>query len=117
MPVETPSATDTSLSWMLPGRHGAPAEVLARIQLICQQQPELFSAMFVVLATHQGLPREILAAATKQCRSDLDDLSRDDVAGLYTSILNGGRQGFDAVLRARRKGERRGGGLGAWVKD
>ncbi len=105
------------LNWMLPGQHGAPAEVLPRIQFVCQQQPDLFSAMFLLLATHQGLPREILAAATKQCRNDLDDLTRDDVAGLYTSILNGGRQGFDAVLRARRKGERKTGGFGAWVKD
>lgn len=106
-----------ALGWLLPGQHGTPAEVLPRIQFICQQQPDLFSAMLLLVATHQGLPREILAAATKQCRSDLDDLSREDVAGLYTSILNGGRDGFDAVLRARRKSQRKSGGFGAWVKD
>lgn len=105
------------LNWLLPGRHGAPAEVLPRIQFICQHQADLFSAMLLLVATHQGLPREILAVAVKQCRSDLDDLSREDVAGLLMAVLNGGRDGFDAVLRARRKSARRSGGLGAWVKD
>jgi hypothetical protein len=105
------------LRWLLPGQHGLPAEVLPRIQFICAQQPDLFAAMFLLLATHQGLPRDILAAATKQCRSDVDDLTREDVVGLYTSILNGGKQGFDAVLRSRRKAERKTGGFGAWVKE
>jgi hypothetical protein len=105
------------LRWLLPGQQGAPADVLPRIQFICAQQSDLFSAMFLLLATHQGLPREILAAATKQCRTDLDDLTREDVLGLYTSILNGGKQGFDAVLRSRRKAERKTGGFGAWVKE
>lgn len=105
------------LSWLLPGRHGTPAEVLPRIQFICQQQADLFSALLLVAATHQGLPREILATAVKQLRSDLDDLSREDVAGLLTAVVNGGRDGFDAVLRARRKTARKSGALGAWVKD
>ena len=112
-----PTALDEALRWFLPGQHGTPGEVLPRIQFVCQNQPDLFSAMLLLLATHQGLPREILAAATKQCRSDLDDLTREDVVGLYTALLNGGRQGFDAVLRSRRKGERKTGGFGAWVKE
>ncbi len=103
-------------TWMLPGTPQGPAEVLPRVQAICAAVPDLFGAMFLLLATHQGLPRELLAAATKQFRSDLEDLSRDDVAALYTALLNGGRQGFDAVLRSRRKGERKGGGL-SWVKE
>jgi hypothetical protein len=114
--VLDPDLPPDPLHWMSPGAHGSPAEVLPRIQALCSQFADLYAAMFVVLATHQGLPREILAAATKQCRSDMDDLTRDDVAGLYTSIWNGGRQGFDAVLRSRRKSERKGGGL-SWVKD
>ncbi|MBN8504454.1 MAG: hypothetical protein J0L58_08245 [Burkholderiales bacterium] len=105
------------LSWLLPGRHGTPAEVVPRIQFICQHQPDLFAALLLLVASHQGLPREILAAAVKQCRHDLDDLSREDVAGLLTAVLNGGRDGFEAVLRARRKSARKSGGLGAWVKD
>lgn len=104
------------LAWLLPGTPQGPAEVLPRVNAICAGVPDLFGAMFLLLATHQGLPRERLAAATKQFRSDLDDLSRDDVAALYTALLNGGRQGFDAVLRSRRKGERKGGGL-SWVKE
>jgi hypothetical protein len=107
---------ESEVDWIVPGQHGAPAEVLLRIQALCQQVPDLFSLMLALLATHQGLPREILAVATKQCRNDLQDLSREDVTGLYTGILNGGRQGFDAVLRAKRKGEKRSGGL-SWVKE
>ena len=103
--------------WVLPGQQGSPADVLPRIRAVCEQVPDLFDAMFLLLATHQGLPREILATATKQCRSDLAALGRDDIVGLYTSILTGGRQGFDAVLRAKRKDKRGGGGLGAWVKE
>lgn len=108
---------DPQVDWLVPGQHGSPAEVLPRIQAICVALPDLFSAMFALLGTHQGLSRDILAAATKQCRRDLDDLSREDVAGLFTSILNGGRQGFDAVLRAKRKGEKKGGGGFSWVKE
>jgi len=105
------------LAWLLPGAQIGPAEVLPRVQALCARYPDLFNAMFVLLATHPGLPREILAAVTKQFRSDIDDLNRDDVVGLYTAILNGGRQGFDAVLRSRRKGERKSAaGLG-WVKE
>ncbi|MBH9579083.1 hypothetical protein [Inhella proteolytica] len=105
------------LAWLLPGAQGGPAEVLPRVQWLCAQFPDLFSAMWVLQATHQGLPRELLAAATQQFRPDLQDLSRDDVAALYTALLNGGRQGFDAVLRSRRKGERKSAaGLG-WVKE
>ena len=106
----------SDVDWIVPGQHGAPAEVVARIQALSQQVPDLFSLMFALLATHQGVPREILAVALKQCRSDLQDLSREDVAGLYAGILNGGRQGFDAVLRAKRKGEKRTGGF-SWVKE
>jgi hypothetical protein len=112
----TSEPAPAELAWLLPGAQAGPAEVLPRVQAICTAVPDLFGAMFLLLATHQGLPRELLAAATKQFRSDLDDLSRDDVSALYTALLNGGRQGFDAVLRSRRKGERKGGGL-SWVKE
>lgn len=104
-------------AWVLPGQHGSPTDVLPRIRVICDQVTDLFDAMFLLLATHQGVPREILATATKQCRSDLAALGRDDIVGLYISIQNGGRQGFDAVLRAKRKDKRSGGGLGVWVKE
>ncbi len=115
--TETDAEPDEGWTWLLPGRQGSPAEVMPRIRLICEQTPELFDAMFLLLATHQGLPREILAAATQACRRDIADLSREDITGLYTSILHGGRQGFDAVLRSRRKEKRGSSGLGAWVKE
>ena len=115
--TEVDAGPDPQLAWMLPGALVGPAEVLPRVQGICAAYPELFQAMFVLLATHPSLPREILAAVTKQQRSDIDDLSREDVVGLYTAILNGGRQGFDAVLRARRKSERGKGGGFSWVKE
>lgn len=114
-PVVAPEADGL---WVLPGRHGSPTEVLARMRVICEQVPDLGDAMLLLLATHQGLPREILATATKQCRADLGELSLQDVQSLYISLATGGRQGFDAVLRSRKKGPRTAGAaFGAWVKD
>lgn len=110
------SGGSDELAWLLPGTPQGPAEVLPRVQAICAAVPDLFGAMFLLLATHQGLPRELLAAATKQFRGDIDDLGRDDVAALYTALLNGGRQGFDAVLRSRRKGDRKAAAM-SWVKE
>jgi len=73
--------------------------------------------MFVVLATHQELPRDMLAAAVKQFRTDLEAYTRDDVAGLLTAIWNGGRSGYDAVLRTRAHSPKRGAGALSWVKE
>lgn len=94
--------------WAVPGAHGTPAQALARIGVLCSGTPDLFSAMLAVVATHQAVSREILAMAIRQFRPDTADLSRDDVVALLTAILNGGRQGFDAVLRSRRRGDRAG---------
>jgi hypothetical protein len=107
-----------ALDWLLPGHRAAPAEALPRIQALCAAWPDLFAAMFLVLATHQGLPREMLAAAIKQFRPDLEAYTRDDVIGLLTAIWNGGRSGFDAVLRTRAASPRRSGGGGfSWVRE
>jgi hypothetical protein len=38
---------------------------------------------------------------------DAESLSPEDLQGLLTAALNGGRQGFDAVLRTRKGGERK----------
>lgn len=107
--TEAPAPTQESpdWAWALPGHRPTPAEALPRIAALCQAWSDPFMAMFCVLATHNSLPREVLAAAVLQYRPDLADLSRDDVAGLMTSIVNGGRQGYDAVLRSRRKGDRK----------
>lgn len=92
--------------WAVPGAHGTPAEALARIGVLCSGTPELFAAMLAVLGTHQAVARDHLALAIRQFRPDTADLTREDVVALLTAILNGGRQGFDAVLRSRRKGDR-----------
>ncbi len=105
----------TDLGWIAPGCHGAPAEALARIRAICALMPDLHGAILAVLGTHQGLSREILAAAVRQCRADAQALEPKDVQALVTAVATGGREGFDAVLRARSKDKRRG-GLG-WVKE
>jgi hypothetical protein len=104
-----------TLAWFAPGQHGTPAQALARIRAICAHVPELQGAMFAVLGAHQGVPREMLAAAIQQCRADAAAMPRADVVALLTATWTGGREGFDAVLRSRRKGERKG-GLG-WVKE
>jgi hypothetical protein len=105
------------LTWLHPGQRAAPPEALRRIQVLCGSRPDLFAAMFLVLATHQELPRDMLAAAIKQFRSDLDAYSRDDVVSLLTAIWNGGKSGFDAVLRTRANSPKKGGGAFSWVKE
>lgn len=110
--VDEPSV----LAWLGPAHRASPAEALLRIQLICNLHADLFSALFTVLATHQPVPREVLSAALKQFRPDLDPYSRDDVQSLLAAIWHGGRSGFEAVLRTRASSPRKGGGL-SWVKE
>ncbi len=104
------------LAWLLPGHRAAPAEALRRIQALCAAWPDLHAALFVVMASHQALPRDMLAAAVKQFRSDLDPYSREDVVSLLTAIWNGGKSGFDAVLRTRANSPKKGNNL-SWLKE
>jgi hypothetical protein len=115
-PSTDAAAAPMSLEWLSPGYRPSPAEALQRIQLICKAQPDLHNAMLTVLVTHQGVPREVMALALKQFRPDLGPYSRDDVQNLLVSIWNGGKSGFDAVLRTRAAAPKRAGGL-SWVKD
>jgi len=110
------AADDGGLGWLLPGHRPAPAEALRRIQALCAAWPDLHAAMFAVLATHQELPRDMLAAAIKQFRPDLDPYTREDVVGLLTALWNGGKSGFDAVLRTRANAPKKVGGF-SWVKE
>ena len=105
------------LGWLLPGHRPAPAEALRRIQALCAAWTDLHAAMFTVLATHQALPRDRLAEAIKQFRPDLDAYTREDVVGLLTALWNGGRSGFDAVLRTRANAPKKGAGGLSWVKE
>ncbi len=103
--------------WLLPGHRPAAPEALRRIQALCAAWPDLYTAMFLVLAVHQELPRDMLAAALKQFRTDLEPCTREDVVGLLTAVWNGGRSGFDAVLRTRAHAPKRAAGALSWVKE
>lgn len=92
------------MSWMSPNHRAVPAQALSRIRSICQQLPELFSAIQAVGATHIAVPREALAMALKKFRKDLDPYDTKEVASLLAAIANGGRSGYDSVLRNRKKG-------------
>lgn len=102
--------------WLSPSRHGPAKDALKRINTICKAFPDLFGAMFVTLATHQSVPRDTLAATIRQLRADAAELTQEDVEGLLVSILNGGRQSFDAVLRTRKSAKRPATPL-SWVKS
>lgn len=113
--VQDPGSDE--LGWLQPGQRATPPEALRRIQVLCASRPDLYAAMFLVLATHQELPRDMLAAAIKQFRGDLDAYTRDDVISLLTAIWNGGKSGFDAVLRTRAASPKKGAGAFSWVKE
>ena len=66
--------------------------------------PELFSALLAVVATHGSVPREVLAIALKKYRPDLEASDSKEVIAMLTSISNGGRSGFDSVLRNKKRG-------------
>ncbi|MFG6465181.1 hypothetical protein [Roseateles sp. BYS87W] len=102
--------------WLRPGQRVPPQEALRHIQGLCAAWPDLYAALFVVLATHQELPREVLAVAIKQFRADLDAFTREDVVSLLTAVWNGGKSGFEAVLRTRANSPKRAASL-SWVKD
>lgn len=90
------------LPWLSPERQADPRESLRRIREICQQSPDAYSAVQAVLVTHPSVPRGNLVPAIKMFRTDLNQLSLEDLAGLVTAAWNGGQQGFDAVLRTRK---------------
>jgi hypothetical protein len=101
--------------WIAPHGPVAPKDALPRIRAICTIFPDLFRAVFAVLATHQGVPRQALAAAIKTFRSDTAALSEADVAALFAGLWNSGREGFESILRTR-KGCKPNASAPAWVK-
>lgn len=104
-------APEQALAWLLPGQHGTAAASLQRIRWICEQVADLHGAVLAVAATHQGVPRDQLAAALRQFRPELQMHSAHDVKGMLNGLLNGGRDGFEAVLRTRKTSDRRTGSL------
>ena len=63
-----------------------------------------------------GVAGLTLAVALKQFRPDLEAYTREDVMSLLKAVWNGGKSGFDAVLRTRANSPKRGGNL-SWVKE
>ncbi|MBT9500668.1 MAG: hypothetical protein IV092_05450 [Burkholderiaceae bacterium] len=105
------------VGWIAPTARNTPVQSLQRIRALSAMFPDLFSAMFVISATHVPVPRERLALAIKQFRRDADTLSQDDLTGLLVSIVNGANQAFEAVLRTRKGGERKASAALPWGKD
>jgi hypothetical protein len=103
MTLEAPAA---EWNWLGPDHVAAPAEALERIGAICELHADLPTAAFVVLATHLGLPREVLATVLKRYRSELQATSVADVVSMLNALQHGGREGFEAVRRTRRKATR-----------
>lgn len=111
-----PDDSPQLLAWLAPGAMPTPREAMQRIQWLCETQPTLFDAMWLVCATHATVPREVLAAAVRQFRPDAAIYSTEDLTGMLVALRNGALQAFDAVLRSRKTGERKvSGGLG-WLK-
>jgi hypothetical protein len=106
-------ATDAgeAAAWVLPGPHGDPASCLQRIRYICQRNPDLYAAVATVVATHQGVPRDRLAEALRMNRAELQAHAVEDLVNLLKAAWNGGRDGFEAVLRTRKNSERKTGAL------
>lgn len=95
------------LPWMAPQYAAPPKEALLRIKAVCSHWPDLYESLLAVLATHPSVPRDHLARAIKKFRADAATFSVEDLTGMLTAAWNGGRQGFDAVLRTRKNQERK----------
>jgi len=59
----------------------------------------------------------MLAMAIKQFRRDADTLSNEDMVSLLVSVVNGGNQAFEAVLRTRKSSERKTSAALPWGRD
>ena len=95
------------VAWMAPGVRSAPSRILRRVKALCSQHEQLFTVLFVIAATHTSTPREMLVKAIRQYRRDAETLSESDLTALLVSAGNGGLQGFEAVLRARKNAARK----------
>lgn len=107
-PAEGAAGGDADdVSWLAPNARNPPAQALQRIRAICEMYPDLFSAMFVVSATHPGIAREMLAQAVKQFRPDAEAYSIGDMVSLFISIGTGARDAFESVQRTRKNAGRK----------
>ena len=97
--------------WLMPRASVAPAVCLRRIRGLCEQVPDVFEAMLLVCATHQGVPRANLAAALQRFHPALAASPVEDVLSMVNGLLNGGRDGLEAVQRSRKGAARRSGSM------
>lgn len=104
-------------AWISPTAHNTAPQALHRIKTMCAQFTDLFNAMFAISATHQSVSREMLALAIKQFHKDAEALSKDDLVGLLTAIATGGQQAYEAVLRSRKRGDRKADVAAQWIKE
>jgi len=110
------NAANNEVAWIAPAARPTPAQALRRIKAICGRFPDLYSALLVIVATHPAVSRDMLAMAVKQFRKDTEALSPEDVKSLLVSIVNGGNQAFDAILRTRKNADRKSASI-PWAKD
>jgi hypothetical protein len=115
MATDSKMPVPDDLAWIGPNYRPTPGEGLARIEALCALAPDLFGAIFVVLATHPTVPRDLLVAALRRFRSDAQTFTQEDMVGLVTAVGNGARQAFDAVSRTRRNNQRRNGASLPWA--
>ena len=110
--LDSASADDSEHPhWLLPRSAPDPAACLRRIRWLCEQVPDVYQAVLLVSATHQGVPRPHLAAALQRFHPGLAANTVDDVMGMLTGLLNGGRDGLEAVQRSRKGAARRSTGM------
>jgi hypothetical protein len=122
MTMSTPVASENAapsmepcLAWLLPGTVPEAARAMARIEAICGAYPELFPAVLTVLVTHPSVPRPLLAAALRRFRPELAPFTSEDIVNMLAAAWNGGKSGFEAVMRTRSGQARRGGGDMSWL--
>lgn len=119
LPPDAPEgepAIVASVAWLLPGKAPHPAEALQRIQALCRALPDPYTAVITVLVTHPSVPWDLLAPTLQRFRPDLAGYAREDMVALLTAAWNGGKSGFDAVMRTRANAPKRTGGF-SWVKE
>ncbi|MEK8034804.1 hypothetical protein AACH06_28640 [Ideonella sp. DXS29W] len=104
------------MAWMLSGQPPTPADALRRIKAICKALPDPYAASITVLVTHPCVPRELLAATILTFRDDLAAYSKEDMATMLVAAWNGGKSGFDAVMRTRANAPKRSASM-SWVKE
>ena len=78
--------------------------------------PGVFVTWVTTFVDEKGEPVGRQTFRILKFRPDLEAYTREDVTSLLTAVWNGGKSGFDAVLRTRANSPKRAGSL-SWVKE